>query len=77
MHERLCHFFVSSHWLGRVPFLASYVVRQANSDHDVVVLDTLGRKPIGGKRDHRLQFRYEACWAKEGEAKWVIEEAWR
>lgn len=44
VRERLDRFLLSMSWLTTVPFLASFVVHQANSDHDLVVLDTLGRK---------------------------------
>lgn len=73
--ERLDPFFVSTSWLGSTPFLASRVVRQANFNHDMVLLDTLGRASKAGK-DSRLLFQYEACWLSEGEAKRVVEEAW-
>lgn len=42
--------------------MATEVIRQANSDHDVNVLDTLGRKPMEEWRDPRLMFRYKECW---------------
>lgn len=61
VQDRVDRFFVSMSWLSKVPFLASYVIHQANSDHDLVVLDTLGRMPKEGRKDPRLHFRYEAC----------------
>lgn len=76
VRERLDRFLVSTRWLSSVTFLASYIVCQANSDHDLVVLNTLGNMMKEGRKDPRLYFLYETCWAKEEEAKWVIEEAW-
>lgn len=76
VHERLDRFFVSSSWLKNVSVLATDLIRQANSDHDVVVLDTMGRRPKGGTRDPRLLFRFEECWAKDVDAKRVIKDAW-
>lgn len=61
MHERLDRFFTSIGWLQEVSFLATGVIRQANFDHDLIVLDTIGRKPKQGKRDPRLSFWYEEC----------------
>ncbi|PPE02849.1 hypothetical protein GOBAR_DD00104 [Gossypium barbadense] len=46
------------------------------SDHDAALLDTLGRKPREDIRDPRLSFRFEACWAKENEAKDMIKRVW-
>lgn len=59
--ERLDKFFVSSSWLHDLPFLASDVIHQASSDHDVVVLDTLGHILREWRRDSRLLFHFEAC----------------
>lgn len=72
--ERLDRFFVSTSWLDNNPFLASSVIKQANSDHDVVMLDTLGRVPKAGMKDPRLLFRYEACWSNDGDAKEVVKD---
>lgn len=74
--ERLDRFLVLTSWLSSVPFLASYIVCQANSDHNLVVLDTLGRMLKEERKDPKLYFQYENCWAKEEEAKRIIEEAW-
>lgn len=43
--ERIDRFFTSEGWLSKVPFPASNVIRQASSDQDAILLDTLGRKP--------------------------------
>lgn len=77
VRERLNRFFTSSNWLSEVSFLASDIIRQANSDNDIVVLDTMERRLRDGKRDPWLLFRHEACWTKDGDAKRVIEDAWK
>lgn len=41
--ERLDRFLVSVNWLQKVPFLSLKVVCQVCFDHDVMVLNTLGR----------------------------------
>lgn len=74
--ERLDCFLVSTSWLLRNTFMASNVLRHANSDHDAVLLDTLGRQPRTGKKDPRLFFKYEACWFNDDKAKEVIKNAW-
>lgn len=76
MRERLDRFLVSTSWLRKTPFLSSVVIRQANSDHDAIVLDTLGRKPIESSLDARLKFRFKECWSKDRGAKDTIKEAW-
>ncbi|KAG8501154.1 hypothetical protein CXB51_003250 [Gossypium anomalum] len=43
-----------------VSFLSLTVIRQASSDHDAILLDTLRRKPREDIRDPRLLFRFEA-----------------
>lgn len=50
VRERLDHFFVSMSWLGSTPFLTSSVVRQASSDNDMVLLNTLGKAPKAGRK---------------------------
>lgn len=47
----------------------------ANSDHDVIILDILGRKLRDVVRDPRLSFNYEACWVDENEAREIIDRA--
>lgn len=51
------------------------MLHQANSDHDLVVLDTMGRKLKNERTDPKLLFRNESYWAKEDEAKRVIKLA--
>lgn len=43
--EMLDRFLISANAIDKFPFLATTVVRQTNSDHDAIVMDTLGRKP--------------------------------
>lgn len=42
--------------LNKVPFLASNVIRQAHSDHNLIILDMLGKHPKNEPRDSRLRF---------------------
>lgn len=58
-----------------VPFLASNFFHRANSNHDIIVLNTMGGRPKDNKRDTWLLFCYEAYWAKGCDAKGVIKEA--
>lgn len=74
--ERLDRFVASLGWLRLCPFLSSDVYRQAHFDHDVIILDTLGRKPKDMVRDLRLSFHFEACWAKDRGTKEIIMEVW-
>ncbi|PPS11548.1 hypothetical protein GOBAR_AA09097 [Gossypium barbadense] len=62
--------------IDNYPFLATIVVRQTNSDHDAILMDTLGRKPRENCEDPRLFFKYDVCWAKEKESKDIIKKAW-
>lgn len=39
VRERLNRFLVSTSWLRKFPFLSSIVLRQACSDHDVILLN--------------------------------------
>ncbi|PPS13418.1 hypothetical protein GOBAR_AA07161 [Gossypium barbadense] len=75
--ERLDHFFISASDVESFPFIETKVIRQSNSDHDAIVLDTMGQKPREKQRDPRLMFRYDMCWAKEAEAKNIIKNAWK
>lgn len=76
VRERLNRFFVSSTWLSMVPLLAFEVIWQAQSDHDLILLDTTGREVRNRGRDSRLRFRIEECWDSDNEAKMVIQVAW-
>ncbi|TYH10968.1 hypothetical protein ES288_A07G221100v1 [Gossypium darwinii] len=75
--ERLDHFLISASDVDSFLFIETKVIRQSNSDHDAIVLDTMGRKPREKQRDSRLMFRYDMCWAKEAEAKNIIKNAWK
>ncbi|KAK8359389.1 hypothetical protein V6Z12_A04G092000 [Gossypium hirsutum] len=75
--ERLDRFLISANDVASFPFIETKVIRQSNSDHDAIVLDTEGRKPSMEPKDARLNFRYDICWAKEAEAKNIIKKAWK
>ncbi|MBA0598151.1 hypothetical protein Gorai_007927, partial [Gossypium raimondii] len=68
LRDRLGRFLVLASWLGRVPFFSSSVLRQTCSDHDAVLLDTLGRKLREEMRDPRLSFsKWQFQWFKKGQ----------
>ncbi|KAH1082471.1 hypothetical protein J1N35_022232 [Gossypium stocksii] len=75
--ERLDRFFTSMPVIEKFSFLATYVVRQTNSDHDVIMLDTWGRKLKMHNISPRLSFKYDVCWAIEVEAKNIIKSGWK
>ncbi|PPD86334.1 hypothetical protein GOBAR_DD16728 [Gossypium barbadense] len=52
------------------------VIKQTKSDHDVIMLDTLGTKPKEKQKDPRLFFKFDACWAKDKRAKEIIKNVW-
>ncbi|KAG8501247.1 hypothetical protein CXB51_003407 [Gossypium anomalum] len=58
------------------PDIATKVVRQTQSDLDVILLDLWGRKPKDYPKDHRLCFKFHNCWAGDREAKNIIGTAW-
>ncbi|KAK5839968.1 hypothetical protein PVK06_008828 [Gossypium arboreum] len=68
--ERLDCFMISANDVANFPFIETKVVRQSKSDHDAILLDTMGRKP--NECDPRLSFRYDVCWEKETDAKNII-----
>ncbi|KAG8497230.1 hypothetical protein CXB51_008424 [Gossypium anomalum] len=74
--ERLDHFMISANDFNKFPFIETKVIRQVNSDHDAIVLDTDGRKSREESRDPRLRFRYDPCWAKEKDDKNIIKNSW-
>ncbi|MBA0803111.1 hypothetical protein Gohar_013359, partial [Gossypium harknessii] len=47
-----------------------------NNHHDVVVMDTMGRKHREDLKDLRLFFKFDGYWAKEKEVKDIIKRAW-
>lgn len=59
--ERTYRFLVLTNWLGDAPFLLSNVMGQASSDHDVILLNTLGQKLREDLHDPRLSFIFKAC----------------
>lgn len=59
--ERLDRYLVFANWIQKAPFLSTSVLRQASSNHDVIILDTIGRRPRNGSVDLRLSFRFEEC----------------
>ncbi|MBA0580954.1 hypothetical protein Gorai_023151, partial [Gossypium raimondii] len=74
--ERLDRFLISANDFENFSFLKSRVVRQSKSDHDAIVLDTVGHKLNENFRDPRLFFKNNVCWEKEEEAKNIIKNAW-
>ncbi|KAA3488688.1 reverse transcriptase [Gossypium australe] len=74
--ERLDRFLTSVSTVEKFPFIASSVIRQAQSDHDAILLDLHGRKLMDYPWDSRLRFRYEECWASEKDVKKIINEGW-
>lgn len=61
VNERLDRVLMSANGNNKFPFLLTNVIRQANSDHDVVVLDTMGWKPKVDINDLRLSFKCYIC----------------
>ncbi|TYJ00813.1 hypothetical protein E1A91_A13G111100v1, partial [Gossypium mustelinum] len=75
--EILDRFLTSVPVTENFPFLATYVVRQTNSEHDVIVLDTWGCKPKMHNIYPRLSFKYDICWVTDVEAKNIIKGTWQ
>ncbi|KAA3460547.1 reverse transcriptase [Gossypium australe] len=74
--EGLDRFLTSVSTMENYPFIASSVIRQAQSDHDAILLDLYGRKPRDQPWDSRFRFSYEECWALEKDIKKIINEGW-
>lgn len=74
--QGLDRFFASHGWLHKVPFKAMKIIRWSKSDHDVIVLDTMGRKSKDNMRDSRLMFKYKDCFRLVNEVKSVTKKAW-
>ncbi|TYG95572.1 hypothetical protein ES288_A11G278600v1, partial [Gossypium darwinii] len=70
--ERLDRFLISENIIGNMPFLTTKIVRQSKSDHEAIIMDTLGCKPGDNNTDPRTWFRYDACWSKEKEAHDIV-----
>ncbi|KAA3461960.1 reverse transcriptase [Gossypium australe] len=58
---RLDRFVMSANAISNFPFIATNVIRQAKSDHDEVIMDTMGRKPREDLKDPRIFFKFDAC----------------
>ncbi|PPD67367.1 hypothetical protein GOBAR_DD35745 [Gossypium barbadense] len=74
--ERLDRFVISDVIMEKMPFLASYVVRQSKSDHEAILMDLFGNKSQDKGNDPKIFFRYNRCWAKEREARDIISGIW-
>ncbi|KAK8302677.1 hypothetical protein V6Z11_D04G102000 [Gossypium hirsutum] len=57
-------------------FLTTMVVRQSKSDHEPILMNTLGSKQGERYSDPRTWFKYDVCWAKEHEARDIITRIW-
>ncbi|KAA3463010.1 reverse transcriptase [Gossypium australe] len=74
--ERLDRVLVTEDVIEDMPFLETRVVRQSKSDHDAILFDTVEGKPRERGSFHKRWFRYDMCWAKEREAKDIINNIW-
>lgn len=74
--KRLDRFLISANDVNNFPFLETRVVRQSKSDHDAIIFNMIGHKPHDSFRDPRLFFKYEIFWAKEKNAKNIINNTW-
>ncbi|MBA0721587.1 hypothetical protein Golax_009111, partial [Gossypium laxum] len=74
--ERLDRFLMSTDAFNDFPFIATNVLRKANSDDDVIMLDSMRQKPKENTKDPRLSFKFDACWVKDMEAKDIIKRTW-
>lgn len=55
--EHLDLFVMSSNAACIFPFIDANVIRQTESDHKAMLLDTMGKKPKEKQRNPRLSFR--------------------
>ncbi|TYG70857.1 hypothetical protein ES288_D05G347900v1 [Gossypium darwinii] len=74
--ERLDRFLTSVSAIDYFPYMAASFVRQTKYNHDAILLDMWGRKPKEQLKDPRLCIKYDECWAKDREAKDIINSAW-
>ncbi|MBA0772299.1 hypothetical protein Gotri_007708 [Gossypium trilobum] len=74
--RRLDRFVMSANAISNLPLIVTNVIRQDKSDHDAVMMDTMGRKPREDLKDPRLFFKFDACRAKDRVAKDIIKIAW-
>ncbi|KAK5833747.1 hypothetical protein PVK06_017601 [Gossypium arboreum] len=70
--KRLDRFVMAANTFSVFPFIEANVIRHTKSDHDVVLLDTLVRKPKEKQKDPRLSFKFNACWANDKRANEII-----
>ncbi|TYH09201.1 hypothetical protein ES288_A07G076600v1 [Gossypium darwinii] len=74
--ERLDRFVFSSTACNAFLYIDTNVISQTSPDHEVIMLDTLGKKPKEKKDNPRLFFRFEVCWARDEKAKKIIKDSW-
>ncbi|KAK8335249.1 hypothetical protein V6Z12_A09G041300, partial [Gossypium hirsutum] len=74
--ERFDRFLIYENFIGNLPFLTTKIVRQSKSDHEAILMDTLGSKPGDNNTNLRTWFRYDVCWNKEKEERDVITSIW-
>ncbi|KAA3470354.1 reverse transcriptase [Gossypium australe] len=74
--ERLDRFLVSEDIVENMPFIETKVVRQFKSDHDAIFMNTVGSKLRERCVKPKHWLRYDTCWAKEKEAKDIINSVW-
>ncbi|PPR92751.1 hypothetical protein GOBAR_AA27918 [Gossypium barbadense] len=55
--ERLDRFLKSENLVGNMPFLTTKIVRQSKSDHEAIIMDTLGSKPRDNNINPKTWFR--------------------
>lgn len=67
---------MSASGVEKMSFLSIEVVRQSFSNHDAILIDSVGHKPNNDSKDPRLLFNFEACWAKDRDAKHLIKRIW-
>ncbi|XP_017614083.1 uncharacterized protein LOC108459248 [Gossypium arboreum] len=74
--ERLDRFLISKDMIKKLPFITTKVMHQSKLDYEANLLNTIGCKPGEKRCDYRSCFRYDACWAKEKEARDIITHIW-
>ncbi|KAK5839684.1 hypothetical protein PVK06_008510 [Gossypium arboreum] len=57
--ERLDRLLISANDVDNFPFIETRVARQSKSDHDAIILDTIGHKLRDSFRDPRLSVKYD------------------
>ncbi|KAK8260291.1 hypothetical protein V6Z11_D13G112700 [Gossypium hirsutum] len=74
--ERLDMILVLNDSIGNMSYLVTKMVRQSKLDHDKILMDTMGSKPCENFKDPKLLFKYDGCWAKDKEAREIINRIW-